>query len=45
MEFSKTQLVSTLTPAPQLGEHTEEVLLQIGYSHEEIDGLRRDKVI
>jgi len=32
-------------PAPQLGQHTEEVLLEIGYSWEEIAKLREDKVI
>jgi crotonobetainyl-CoA:carnitine CoA-transferase CaiB-like acyl-CoA transferase len=28
------------TPAPEFGQHTEEVLLQAGYSWEEIEGLR-----
>ena len=31
--------------APELGQQTEEVLLEVGYSWEEIDRLRRDEVI
>jgi crotonobetainyl-CoA:carnitine CoA-transferase CaiB-like acyl-CoA transferase len=27
-------------PAPEFGQHTEEVLLEYGYSWEEIEGLR-----
>jgi formyl-CoA transferase len=33
------------TPAPKLGEHTEQVLLSIGFSREEISRLREQKVI
>ena len=33
------------TLAPELGEHTEEVLLQIGYSWEDITRLKEDQVI
>jgi crotonobetainyl-CoA:carnitine CoA-transferase CaiB-like acyl-CoA transferase len=32
-------------PAPELGQHTEEVLLEAGYSWEEIARLREEKVI
>src|SRR5262249_58226123 len=34
-----------LRPAPDLGEHTEEVLLELGYTWPELDQLRRDEVI
>jgi crotonobetainyl-CoA:carnitine CoA-transferase CaiB-like acyl-CoA transferase len=33
------------TPAPEIGEHTEEILKQLGYSEEEIDRLRKNGVI
>jgi len=32
-------------PAPSLGQHTEEILKELGYSAAAIQGLRRDKVI
>ena len=32
-------------PAPELGQHTEEVLLSLGYSWEEIGRLREERVI
>ncbi|MBP1715384.1 MAG: CoA transferase, partial [Deltaproteobacteria bacterium] len=32
-------------PAPEIGEHTEEILGQLGYASEEIDRLRRTGVI
>ena len=34
-----------LTPPPRLGEHTETVLAELGYSAEEIEGLRREGAI
>jgi crotonobetainyl-CoA:carnitine CoA-transferase CaiB-like acyl-CoA transferase len=33
------------SPAPELGQHTEEVLLEAGYSREEIARFREEKVI
>jgi len=33
------------SPAPELGQHTEEVLLSLGYSWDDIAALRQDKVI
>lgn len=32
-------------PAPALGEHTEELLLEVGYSREEIAALRADAIV
>jgi formyl-CoA transferase len=34
-----------VTRSPLLGEHTEEVLAQLGYSAEKIAALREDRVI
>ncbi len=42
--FSTTPL-SAPTPAPQLGQHTHEVLLQAGYSESEIEQLAEDNAI
>jgi len=42
--FSQTP-VSVRRVAPELGEHTEEILLNLGYNQDEIAGLRRDGVI
>jgi formyl-CoA transferase len=33
------------TPAPKLGEHTDEVLSSIGYTKDEISGLRKNGII
>jgi CoA:oxalate CoA-transferase len=35
----------TATPAPEHGEHTEDVLLELGYSWEEIGSLREAQVV
>jgi len=42
--FSATQL-SDARPAPQLGQHTSEVLLDAGYSKKEIEDLAKDDAI
>lgn len=44
VQFSKTP-GQVRGPAPQLGEHTEEVLLDLGYSWEDIGNLKDKKVI
>jgi crotonobetainyl-CoA:carnitine CoA-transferase CaiB-like acyl-CoA transferase len=43
--FSKTPVASARKAAPYLGEHTEEVLMELGYSSEQISQLRNEKVI
>jgi crotonobetainyl-CoA:carnitine CoA-transferase CaiB-like acyl-CoA transferase len=43
-DFSGTP-ASWRKPAPQLGEHTEEILTELGYSKEEIERLRSSRVI
>jgi crotonobetainyl-CoA:carnitine CoA-transferase CaiB-like acyl-CoA transferase len=43
--FSKTPVASVRNAAPCLGEHTDEVLAEFGYTAEEIGQLRREKVI
>ncbi|WP_051637572.1 CaiB/BaiF CoA transferase family protein [Rhodococcus sp. UNC363MFTsu5.1] len=37
--------VSPASPAPRLGEHTDEILAEAGYSRSEIDSLREDHAI
>lgn len=44
VELSKTS-GKIRKPAPELGQHTEEVLLEIGYTWEEIAKLREEKAI
>jgi len=34
-----------VTRSPLLGEHTEEVLNELGYSHSQIEALREERVI
>lgn len=36
---------SVRTPAPELGQHTEEILLELGYDWEQIEGLKQAEVI
>jgi formyl-CoA transferase len=36
---------SVRTAAPDIGEHTEEILGELGFSRADIDTLRRDKVV
>lgn len=43
--LSKTPGVATRSRAPALGEQTEEILLELGYSWEEIEKLKEAKVI
>ena len=44
-DFSETPVAMSRREAPSLGEHTDEVLQEYGYSKEEIDQFRKDKVI
>ncbi|HLN12097.1 MAG TPA: CoA transferase [bacterium] len=39
------QRASRLEPPPELGQHTDEVLAECGYTAEEIAGLRREHVV
>ena len=45
MDFGKTPIVPAPKPAPQLGEHTDEIMLKIGYSMEEITEMRKNRII
>jgi crotonobetainyl-CoA:carnitine CoA-transferase CaiB-like acyl-CoA transferase len=38
-------MMFALSPPPRLGEHTEKILLEIGYSHAEISRLEQGGVI
>lgn len=44
IKFSES-LPSIRTPPPLLGQHTEEVMLSLGYSQEQLDILRKRKII
>lgn len=44
VNFSNYQVSESLTP-PRLGEHTREVLAEMGYSDDEIESFRRDGVV
>ncbi|MBP1624110.1 MAG: putative acyl-CoA transferase/carnitine dehydratase, partial [Acidobacteria bacterium] len=43
-DFSETP-ASWRKPAPQLGQHNEEILLELGYSKEDIARLRESGVM
>jgi crotonobetainyl-CoA:carnitine CoA-transferase CaiB-like acyl-CoA transferase len=45
MKFSQGPSDLHRTPAPLLGEHTVEILQEIGVSHDEMSELERDGVI
>jgi crotonobetainyl-CoA:carnitine CoA-transferase CaiB-like acyl-CoA transferase len=36
---------SVRTAAPDIGEHTDEILGELGFSAEDVKGLRADKVV
>jgi len=44
VNFSETP-GSVRTAAPELGQHTEEVLLELGYTWEEMGQLREEEII
>ena len=44
MNMSKTP-ARQAAPAPRLGEHTDEVLLEYGYDRQEVESLRQRGVI
>ena len=37
--------LSTQTPPPELGQHSEDILLEMGYTWEEIARLREKEVV
>ena len=45
LNFSQTPVATSRKAAPTLGEHTDEVLAECGYSEAEIEQLRKEKVI
>jgi CoA:oxalate CoA-transferase len=45
MKFNKTPGDYNMRPAPAIGEHTEEVLAQLGYSDEKIAALKSQNII
>ena len=44
VEFKQDPLVIK-TSAPQIGQHTEEILLELGYSWQDIGNFKEQKVI
>lgn len=45
VEFSACDARRIRRPPPELGEHTDEVLAEIGYSDEEVSRLRREGIV
>jgi crotonobetainyl-CoA:carnitine CoA-transferase CaiB-like acyl-CoA transferase len=45
IEFSKTPVFPGGRPAPYLGEHAENILAELGYSREEIEELKNQKIV
>ena len=44
INFSKTQATIRM-PAPEFGQHTEEVLLEYGYTWEDIEQFKKQRII
>jgi crotonobetainyl-CoA:carnitine CoA-transferase CaiB-like acyl-CoA transferase len=44
IKLSETKAEMTC-PAPELGEHTYEVLAEIGYSHDDIENMMKSGII
>lgn len=44
IQLSKTPLLQP-SPAPKLGEHTDEILKELGYQQRDIDAFKRNKII
>ncbi len=45
VHFSRLPMDPVMKPAPKLGQHTDEVMLELGYSRAEIDQLKKEKVV
>jgi len=39
------QAPAVSTPPPTLGQHTDSLLAELGYSHDQIDALRREGAV
>ena len=45
MVVPETEATEPETAAPDIGEHTDEILGELGFSAEDIKGLRAEKVV
>lgn len=45
INLSRTSQPARMRPTPELGEHTDDILTELGYTSAEVDGLRADGVI